>query len=148
MLQLAKQAHLKLNIEIKSGVFIYAGIEQKIIDKIYQYEMQQDVIISNFNHYSLALCKQLDASIATGILYMEGLYRPWDYAATLQADALHAPRYAVLPQWVEEAKQHHKIYNVYTVNDEQEMKNLVAAGVAGIITDYPDRLHQILLGKG
>ncbi|MCR8657045.1 glycerophosphodiester phosphodiesterase [Paenibacillus endoradicis] len=147
LMQLAKQSNIKLNIEIKSGVFIYHGIEQKVIDKIYEFELQHDVIISNFNHYSLALCKQIDPAITTGILYMEGLYQPWDYAATLLADALHAPRYAVLPEWVEAAKQNGKIYNVWTVNNEQEMKNFVAAGVAGIITNYPDRLHQILQGK-
>ena len=148
LMRLAKQSHINVNIEIKSGVFIYDGIEQKVIEKIYEYGLQHNVIISNFNHYSLALCKQIDPAIATGILYMEGLYRPWDYAASLQADALHAPRYAVMPEWVEEAKQNDKIYNVWTVNNEQEMKSFVAAGVSGIITDYPDRLHQILHGKG
>ena len=92
LMQLAKQHKIKLNIEIKSGIILYPGIEQKVIDKVYEYEFQDDVIISNFNHYSLALCKQIDSHIATGILYMEGLYRPWDYAASLQANALHAPR--------------------------------------------------------
>lgn len=147
LMQLVKKHQIKLNIEIKSGVVLYPDIEKKVIEKIYEYELQHDVIISNFNHYSLALCKQIDASIPIGILYMEGLYRPWDYAASLQAEALHAPRYAVTPEWVQEAKQHGIIYNVWTVNNEEEMKALVASGVAGIITDYPDRLHQILIGK-
>lgn len=147
LLQLVKENHIKLNIEIKSGIVPYPGIEQKVIHKVMQYGLQGEVIISNFNHYSLALCKQINPSIATGILYMEGLYRPWDYAKSLQADALHAPRYAVTPEWVHEAKEHGMIYNVYTVNDENEMKAFIAAGVAGIITDFPDKLHRILTGE-
>lgn len=35
---------------------------------------------------------------------------------------------------------------VYTVNDELEMRRLVALGVDGIITDVPDRLGEVLAG--
>ncbi len=76
---------------------------------------------------------------------MEGLFRPWNYAQSLQANALHALHYAVTKEWVEEARQHGIIYNVWTVNEEQHMKAFAALGVAGIITDYPDRLHHILM---
>lgn len=144
LLQLAKANDITVNIEIKSGLVMYPNIEQKVIDKIYEYNMQQQVIISSFNHYALAQSKRIDQSIPTGILYMEGLYRPWDYAASLQANALHAPSYAVSRELVQEASKHGVIYNVFTVNNEAEMKALIELGVAGIITDYPDRLHKIL----
>ena len=32
----------------------------------------------------------------------------------------------------------------YTVNDKDEMKKLISLGVDGIITDYPDKLKNIL----
>lgn len=35
---------------------------------------------------------------------------------------------------------------VYTVNDEQRMRELVAAGVEGIFTDRPERLRAVLRG--
>lgn len=35
---------------------------------------------------------------------------------------------------------------VYTVNDEQRMRELVAAGVEGIVTDRPERLRAVLRG--
>ena len=37
----------------------------------------------------------------------------------------------------------YKLYP-YTVNDENEMKKLISIGVDGIITDYPDKLKNIL----
>jgi len=147
LLQLAKSASIKLNIELKSGVVLYPDIEHKLLQKLAEYGLQQQCIISSFNHYSLALCHALNPNVATGILYMEGLYRPWDYAATLGANALHAPNYAVNAELVEEAARSNTSYNVWTVNDPQDMKRLIATGVAGIITDYPDRLHAILNGE-
>ena len=112
------------------------------------YQMSDRVILSSFNHYSLVLCKQLAPEIRTGVLYMEGLYRPWDYAAALQADALHAFKYAVTPEWTAEASAHGIAYHPFTVNEPAEMERLIDAGVAGIITDYPDRLAEVLSKKG
>lgn len=148
LLELARQQQIMLNLEIKSGIVLYPDIEKKILEKLAAYDMEQPSIISNFNHYSLVQCKAINPAVATGILYMEGLYRPWDYAATVGASALHAPKYAVVPELVEEAKASGIIYNVWTVNEPEEMRAFIAAGVAGIITDYPDRLETILSGKG
>ena len=36
----------------------------------------------------------------------------------------------------------------WTVNDRQDMANLIERGVDGIITDYPDRLRAVLAEKG
>ena len=37
-----------------------------------------------------------------------------------------------------------KRIHVWTVNDEQHMKELIALGVDGIITDKPDLLREVL----
>lgn len=76
------------------------------------------------------------------------MYRPWDYAASLQADALHAYHFAVLPEFVSEAAEHGIAYHPWTVNDPERMKELIAAGVSGIISDYPDVLDRLLTAKG
>jgi len=148
LLELAKPTGLILNLELKNGVVQYQGLEEKVIAAVRAYGMSERVIISSFNHYSLAVCRQLAPEIKTGVLYMEGLYRPWDYAKTVGAAALHPYHYAVTPEWVSEAREHGVIYNPFTVNDPEQMKRLIAAGVAGIITDYPDRLAALLAGRG
>jgi glycerophosphoryl diester phosphodiesterase len=38
--------------------------------------------------------------------------------------------------------------NVWTVNDPGRMRELIAMGVDGIITDYPDRLRRVLIDLG
>ncbi|ULO06566.1 glycerophosphodiester phosphodiesterase [Paenibacillus sp. 19GGS1-52] len=137
-----------LNIELKNGLFLYPGMEEKVIATVRDFHMSERVILSSFNHYSLAYCKSIAPDILTGILYGEGLYRPWDYAASLKADALHATHYAVLPEFVAEATKHGIDYHPFTVNEPERMKYLIAAGVAGIITDYPDLLAELLAAQG
>ncbi len=79
---------------------------------------------------------------------MEGLYRPWDYAAALKADALHAYHYAVTLEWSTEAAANGNVYHPFTVNEISDMERMIEADVAGIITDYPDRLANLLLKRG
>ncbi len=147
LLELAKAGGTILNIELKNGIIPYEGLEQKVIDMVRERGLAGQVILSSFNHYSLALCKQLAPDIRTGVLYMEGLYRPWDYAKSLRADALHAYHRAVNPEWVAEASTSGIAYHPFTVNEPAELERLIDAGVAGIITDYPDRLAQLLIRK-
>lgn len=144
LLSFGKEHSLVLNLELKNGVVLYEGMETEVISLVEQYGMSDKVVLSSFNHYSLALCKQLAPEIATGVLYMEGLYRPWDYAATLGANALHAFFYAVLPEWVEEARKAGVAYHPFTVNETADLQRMLHAKVAGIITDYPDRLADLI----
>jgi len=148
LLELLKPTELQLNIELKNSYVPYQGLEQLVIDMVREYEMTDRIIISSFNHYSLVICKQLAPEIRTGILYMEGLYRPWDYAKQLQADALHAYKFAVTAEWAAEAAANGIVYHPFTVNEVAEMEKLIDAGAAGIITDYPDRLAEVLQRRG
>lgn len=148
LLELTSGSKTTVNIELKNGVIPYAGLEQQVIETIRRFNMSDRVVISSFNHYSLAVCKQIDADIRTGLLYMEGLYNPWEYAKTVQADALHAYRLAVRQEWVAEARKQGIVYHPFTVNNPEEMKTLIAAGVAGIITDHPDVLAGLLGDQG
>lgn len=146
LLELVRNAghRVTLNLELKNGVIQYPELERKVIDAVRRYELSEQTIISSFNHYSLVDCKALAPEIRTGILYMEGLYEPWNYAKSIQADALHAFQYAVRPEFVAAAASEGVVYHPFTVNEIHEMAALIHAGVAGIITDYPDRLAGLL----
>ncbi|OWA33931.1 hypothetical protein B9G55_16450 [Saccharibacillus sp. O16] len=144
LLKLAREWNIIVNIELKNTVRAYEGMEQKVIEAVREQRMEQQVILSSFNHYSLDQCKKLAPEIRTGILYMEGLYQPWTYAKTLGADALHAYDPAVRAEWVGEARAVGVDYHPFTVNDEGRLRELIGMGVAGVITDYPDRAVRLL----
>ena len=148
LLELVKDTDTIVNLELKTGVVMYPGIEAKVIEAVRRFGMEKRIIISSFNHYSLVECKKIAPEIRTGILYMEGLYEPWNFAKQIGADALHAYKYALIPELVAAAKQAGVVYHPFTVNETEHMKALLQAGVAGIITDYPDRLTELLSKQG
>lgn len=148
LLELVRGTDTIINLELKTGVVLYPGIEQKVIDAVRRFGLAERTIISSFNHYSLVECKKIAPDIRTGILYMEGLYEPWDYAKRIGADALHAYQYALTPELVAAAKEAGVAYHPFTVNDPKVMRALIQAGVAGIITDYPDVLAELLAKLG
>lgn len=144
LLSLAKQHDLYLNLELKNGFVQYPELELKVVELVRRYDLVEQVLISSFNHYSLAHMKKLAPEIETAILYMEGLYEPWEYARRVGASALHPYFYAVRKEWVAQAKETGIRTHPFTVNEEHEMRALLAAGVDGIITDYPDKLANLL----
>lgn len=139
--------NMTLNIEIKNNIEPYIGIEQKLVKTIHEYGLADRVVISSFDHYTLETCKQLAPDIQTGILYMENLVRPWNYANSIGATALHSHYATVTAEAVQQAQQAGVIYNVWTVNDPAMMRKLIEMEVGGIITDYPDILAQLLHDK-
>ena len=144
LLLLTKDKNIIINFEIKNGIVMYEGIEQKLIDLIHKHKMESKVTFSSFNHYSMAKCRKLTKEISTGLLYMEGLYKPYNYAKTVGANAIH-PHFNALNEEVIKKTQKHKVkINVFTINDKKQMKFFLDMKVDGIITNYPDILHELM----
>ena len=145
LILLAKEQNITINFELKNGIIMYPDLEKKILELIYKYDMQQKVILSSFNHYSMHTCKEISKEIKTGLLYMEGLYEPQLYCKQVNADAIHPNYNAINKEIVKNCKAAGVLVNPFTVNDESVMKHLIAAGVDGIITNYPDKLKKLLV---
>lgn len=80
-----------LNIELKTGVFSYHGIEEKVSQLIKEHAMEKRVTISSFNHYSLKRFKAIDPNVRIGVLVMTAMVNPKHYMDSLGAVAYHAP---------------------------------------------------------
>ncbi|OEF99200.1 hypothetical protein BHF71_09635 [Vulcanibacillus modesticaldus] len=142
--QLVKPTTLFINLEIKMGFVMYPGLEEKIVQKIKEYDMEKRVTISSFNHYSIALVKRIAPELNTAVLYTEGLYQPWEYAKFIGATALHPYKEVVYSDIVRGAHQSGMKVFPYTVDDKKEMLSMIEMGVDGLITNVPDRLLLLL----
>ncbi|WP_440110941.1 glycerophosphodiester phosphodiesterase [Paenibacillus sp. QZ-Y1] len=140
LFELVQGKDILLNLELKNGIISYKGMEEKIVQSIRNWDLEQQVILSSFNHASLVRCKRLAPEIRTALLYMEKLYRPYDYAAKLEASALHPYKLAVTREEVVAALAQGITTHPFTVNDPAEMQVLIDMGVQAIITDVPDVL--------
>ena len=123
---------------------MYPGIEEKVVQTIKNFRIEDRVIISSFNHYSLAKIKKLASDIRTGVLYSEGLYNPWEYARIVGADAIHPLYYSIAPEAIRDSVRNGIAVNPYTVDKPDTIRSLALAGVSGIITNKPDVALEVL----
>jgi glycerophosphoryl diester phosphodiesterase len=139
VLEWGKETSLLFNIELKNSLIFYEGLEEKTIELVRFFGMEDRVIFSSFNHESMATCHQLAPAIETALLYMEKLHKPWQYAKTLHASALHPYHPTVDRYFVEMAHRHQLSVRPFTINKEEQMKKMFADGVDGIFTDFPEK---------
>ncbi|WP_427138122.1 glycerophosphodiester phosphodiesterase [Psychrobacillus psychrodurans] len=144
VLYVFKDTHHHLNIELKSDVFPYEGMEQAVLQMLNDYRLEARVVISSFNHEMVRNFKQLAPSIETAVLFMEVMIEPHIYADKVGADALHAFFPTVLRPMGVEAIASGKNVRVFTVNEEKYTDLLKQVGVDAIFTDYPERMWKYL----
>jgi glycerophosphoryl diester phosphodiesterase len=80
---------MKLNTELKNSVFPYKGMEEKIVDLIYRYGVQNSVIYSSFYALSLECIRNLDSCAETGILDVKVSDCLYKLKGGCKANALH-----------------------------------------------------------
>ena len=143
LLELVKESGIYLNIELKTGIVQYNGIEDLVTDNVKAFGLEDRVILSSFNHYSIYDVKKKHPEIATGALYMEGLFQPWTYFAALGCECAHPFYMAAAPEITQGLRQHGYTINAFTVDDPNTAAMLVKSGVEGIITNHPERMTGI-----
>ncbi|MDD6047108.1 MAG: glycerophosphodiester phosphodiesterase [bacterium] len=137
---LLKNTNLTINVEVKCDVVIYYGIWDHLIALEREMGMQGRILYSSFNHYVLLKIRELDPEAKIGLLYSEAMVDPWVYAKYVGANALHPHYLAALncPGMLEGCRKAGVDVHPWTANDPQVMRELVGAGVAAIITNYPN----------
>ncbi len=133
-----------INLELKNGNVRYEGMEEKVIKLTKEFGIFHKTIFSSFNHYSIKKIKDLEPEAKTGVLYMAGIYQPWEYAEKLGAEAIHPFYPAVVPDIVGECHKRDMAVNVFGVNEDEIIRKLLMMNVDAIITDYPARAREIL----
>ncbi|MFW6148609.1 MAG: glycerophosphodiester phosphodiesterase [Atribacterota bacterium] len=133
-----------INIEIKNNIIRYHNIEEKIINMIKQKKLEDKIICSSFNHYSIHKMKKLASEIKTGLLYLSTLYQPWVYAKRIGAEAIHPYYFSVSLDIIKGCHKNKIKVNVWTVDDRDMIKEMIKNQVDIIITNYPEIALEIL----
>ncbi len=139
VLYFVKSTGMTVNIEIKSGIVNYQGIEEKALSLVEKLGLKKKVIYSSFNHYSLMLVKQIDKTVPIGLLYSEAIVDPHLYAEYLKAEAIHPFYYTLaLPDIVTKCHEKGILVNPWTVNTAEHLAWMFKEGVNAVITNFPD----------
>lgn len=143
VLDLIKDKEILLNIELKTDVIRYEGIEEDVINLIKKYKIEDKIILSSFNHESIKKVK-LISNIKTGMLYENPINNIFEYAKSLGVEYIHPDLRLVNEELIKEAHKNNLKVNIFTVNNPIHMRMCVANNVDGVFTDYPELLNEIL----
>ena len=121
-----------------------SGAEHAIVGALRAAEEIRRSVVLCFNLSVLRRVREMEPLLVTGYLYDENLEDAPERAVNVGARQILPRADKVTPHLLAEA--HRKDLKVvpWTVNEPARMKELIAAGVDGIITDYPDRLVALL----
>lgn len=142
--ELMQPTNLTVNVELKTSICFYPGIEEKALKLAKDMQMEERIIYSSFNHYTLKTLKELDSSVRTGLLYEDGWINVPAYGNNIGVNALHPATYLLqYPDFLKDCKKYNLPLHVWTVNTKEHMEKLMKLGVDAIITDFPDIARKI-----
>ena len=142
--ELLEPTDLTINIELKTNIFPYRGIERGVMEMAKEYGMKDRIWYSSFNRFSLAKIHLLDPAAKVGILHSEVASGLAVFARNLGARALHPSYYNLLsPLFMEECRNNNVLVNIWTIDTPEQMRVCYEAGVNAIITNYPDRAKKL-----
>ena len=155
---------IAMNIELKNQDNKQDRIPKlckEVYDLIQKYHLTKDVIVSSFNIAAIRQMRELSNDIRLGVLLDqladgaktdrvndEGTLSFYlGIARELKAEAINMAYTSVDGSIIRKIHDSGFTVNVYTVNNEELMRQLVREGVDGFFTNYPDTAIAVIEGK-
>jgi len=147
-----KFPEMKFVIEIKQ---VMPAIEEGVYRLIRKYRMENKVIVASEHDEPLSRFRNIDSVVATSLsaeeareLHQSFRLRLSNFYGT-RGDAVQIPEAyhgerVVTPAFIQAIKRKGLALHIWTVNEVEDMKRLKLWGVDGIITDFPDRLLELV----
>lgn len=131
------------------------GIVEVLATTLEEADRTDDVVVASFDLHLIRRFRERLPAVATNLpeaetrtfyaLQLIGLDRWWrPPAGFIQVPEYHGDRHVVTERFVRAADRSGVDVQVWTVNEEDDLRRMVDLGVHGIMTDFPDRLSAIL----
>lgn len=141
----AASAPVTTNIEIKTSVYYYEDIEEKVAQIIRRFGLEDRVMFSSFNHMSLYKMRQVLPGVCCGALVgARGMGNAGYYCESYGFAFYHPHFGSVTQETVAGCKARGIGMNVWTVNELEELERLYDLGCEGVITNDPQGCRQWL----
>lgn len=139
VLKLFKETSHVINIELKSDIFPYEGMADRVMTLVDTMGMRERIILSSFDHETIAYVAKAYPDVEAAALTMEVLVDMPQYLARLGVSSAHVFFPTALRRMGHELKATGYPTRAYTVNEMVYAEMLREVGVEAIFTDYPAR---------
>jgi glycerophosphoryl diester phosphodiesterase len=127
-----------LNIEIKS-----AGAGPKACELIVARRALATAMVSSFDWDALAVVRHFEPRVRVGLLGSQWPVRMVGAACEIKAESINPRSDIVTEDLCIAAHERNLSVYAWTVDEPDEMRRLIAFGVDGIMTNYPERLREV-----
>jgi glycerophosphoryl diester phosphodiesterase len=139
----------RLNVEMKVADGARESLARKVVRFLAERDLLSTTIVSSFDLGALRAARAESEAVAVGILTHEPDLTPsWAAASELRAVSIHPYWAFVTSEAIERSHAEGLDVIVWTVNEVDAMEALVAQGVDGIISDYPERFSLVGTSTG
>ena len=132
---------IKLNIEVKLHGH-ERDIAPLVVAAIRRENFQEECLVTSFGHAVADEIKRLAPELRVG--YIFGPREFHESVFTGAAEVLSVNHYLISPEFMQKARAHGKQVHVWTVNERPLMRRMLDFNVDAIITNYPDRLAELV----
>ncbi|MGD2252046.1 MAG: glycerophosphodiester phosphodiesterase family protein [Anaerolineales bacterium] len=135
-----------INVEMGNYARPWNQLPDAVVSLVREYRLADRVLLSSFNPVALRKARRLAPEIPCALLTVrfEPKWMRSTLACLLRPDLIHADVRILSEERIAEWHDHGFRVNVWTVNDENRMRNLVAWGVEGLITDVPEAARRVI----
>lgn len=140
VLELLKD-RLLVNIELKALEATFSDLGVDVVKRVRDHGMVDQVVISSFNPFALRRAKQAGPEIECALLLaadLPGWMRLGLTRRYSRADGLHPDLAIANEAYMAAARKLRMPVRVWTVDEEADMRRMIALGVDAIITNAPD----------
>ncbi|MCM8570879.1 glycerophosphodiester phosphodiesterase [Gramella jeungdoensis] len=134
-----------INIELKglnTAAPVCREVQKRVSSGKWEYS---NFIISSFQKNELFQVRQFDDHVPLGVLSKASVPEAIELGKLLNATAIHPSLGIITRDNTKLCQAEGFKVNVWTVNERQDILRMIDFGVDGIISDYPNRLHNPLL---
>lgn len=136
---LVRDMDMVINLELKNSVIFYEGLEEKVLRLAAEKGLEERMIYSSFNHYSMRTIQKLLPSARTAFLFSEGFMDIGEYAGRNGAYAVHPSLKNMEYPGVDIVRECHDKnvrVHVWTVDEAADVEKMRRFGVDAVITNF------------
>lgn len=143
---------MAMNIEIKQEA---PSIAAPLCQMIRNHNLQDRVLIASFSQPTIKEFRKECPEVATSAgqnevialfalakVYLEGAYSP--ATESVQVPEYRSGLHVITPRFVSAAHNRNLQVHAWTINEADDMRRMLDLGIDGLITDYPDRLLELV----
>jgi glycerophosphoryl diester phosphodiesterase len=136
-----------INIEVTNYPTPRDGLERDVVEIVKRHGLAERVLFSSFNHLLVRRLAALLPDVPRGLLYARDMPLPlrnvW-LSPFIKHEFRHPQHAMVTRDFVDMMRARGRAVNAWTVNDDADVRRMIAAGVSGIIGDSPESIRRVM----